>query len=79
MIEFSFEIQVTTQLQDVILKLTHKIYEDRRQKGKDDSNKMWQWDYESEEFSANYLGHVLHYIEGMIMGVREKQRGGGKK
>ena len=25
------------------------------------------------EFAANYLGHVLHYVEGMIMDIREKQ------
>ena len=34
----------------------------------------WQWDYKSDEFSANYLGHILHYVEGMIVEIREKQK-----
>lgn len=33
----------------------------------------WQWDYESDEFIPNYLGHILHYIEGMIMEVRKRE------
>jgi len=68
----SIELQITTQLQEVIGKLTHQFYEGRRIK-LDKSDKKWQWDYESEEFTANYLGHILHYVEGMIMEVRNKQ------
>ena len=34
----------------------------------------WQWDYTSDEFAANYLGHILHYVEGMIIDIREKQK-----
>lgn len=73
-IDIPVEIQITTQVQDVILKLLHKYYEERRKKVKIEEFK-WQWDYQSEEFAANYLGHILHYIEGMIMEVREKQKG----
>ncbi len=68
----TIEIQITTQLQEVIGKLTHQLYEDRRIKI-DKSDKKWQWNYESEEFTTNYLGHILHYVEGMIMEVRNKQ------
>jgi ppGpp synthetase/RelA/SpoT-type nucleotidyltranferase len=68
----TIELQITTQLQDVISKLTHKNYENRRVRV-DKENKKWQWDYQSEEFIPNYLGHILHYIEGMIMEVRQKQ------
>lgn len=68
----SIELQITTQLQEVIGKLTHQLYEDRRVK-QDKSDKKWQWNYESEEFTTNYLGHILHYVEGMIMEVRNKQ------
>ncbi len=32
----------------------------------------WQWDYKGDEFATNYLGHILHYVEGMIMDVRER-------
>lgn len=51
--------------------MLHTYYEEQRRKGKREDK--WQWDYNSEEFSANYLGHILHYVEGMIMEVREKQ------
>jgi len=64
-----FEIQVTTQLQDVIRNLTHDYYELRRSSNAS-PNVKWQWDYKGPEFVPNYLGHILHYVEGMIMEVR---------
>jgi hypothetical protein len=73
-VDFSVEIQITTQLQEVIRTLLHKYYDQRRKlivKSKD----KWQWNYRSEEFCTNYLGHILHYVEGMIMDIREKQKG----
>lgn len=68
----SIEIQVTTQVQEVIRALTHKYYEQRRRVVRDESKK-WQWSYRSDEFVPNYLGHILHYVEGMIMEIRDKQ------
>jgi hypothetical protein len=73
----TLEIHITTQLQDVIRKLLHKFYEKRR-KGTSLESRKWQWDYKSDEFGANYLGHILHYVEGMIMELREKQEGDTK-
>lgn len=67
------EIQIRTQLQDAINKLTHKYYEARRVRTYSE-NEGWQWRYDKEEFAANYLGHILHYVEGMIMDIRDKQR-----
>jgi ppGpp synthetase/RelA/SpoT-type nucleotidyltranferase len=73
-LECSLEIQITTQLQEVLKKLTHTLYEDRRlQTGDIGDNKKWQWNYRSEEFTANYLGHILHYLEGMILEVRDRR------
>lgn len=72
-VNVSIEIQITTQLQEVIRKLLHKYYEARRKKLKEEDLK-WQWNYKSDEFSANYPGHILHYVEGMIMEIREKQK-----
>ena len=72
-IDISIEIQITTQLQEVIRKLLHKYYEDRRERTTKEDIK-WQWDYQGDEFTANYLGHILHYVEGMIMEIREKQK-----
>jgi hypothetical protein len=66
----SFEIQITTQLQEVIRRLLHEYYEEKRTEKATDEK--WQWNYRSEEFSTNYLGHILHYVEGMIMDIREK-------
>lgn len=70
--EVSVEIQITTQLQEAIGRLLHKYYEQRRAL-QPTSSRKWQWDYRSDEFAANYLGHILHYVEGMIMEVRDKQ------
>ena len=72
--EVTIELQITTHLQEVIETLTHKYYEKRRKIMKDENFK-WQWDYNSEEFAANYLAHILHYVEGMIMEIRSKQTG----
>lgn len=71
-VNVSIELQVTTQLQEVIRKLLHKYYEEKRRKEKLKGNVKWQWKYKSDEFATNYLGHILHYVEGMIMERREK-------
>ena len=72
-IEVTTEIQITTQLQDVIQMLLRKYYEERRKEGRSKDIK-WQWDYKNEEFATSYLGHILHYVEGMIMEIREKRK-----
>ncbi|KKK63816.1 hypothetical protein LCGC14_2990500, partial [marine sediment metagenome] len=48
---------------------------DQRRAERPTSNVKWQWDYRSDEFAANYLGHILHYVEGMIIDVRDKRIG----
>ncbi len=73
MIEIEIELQVTTQLQDVIRRLLHIHYETRREQH-DAPEGQWQWDYKSDEFATNYLGHILHYAEGMIVEVRDRNR-----
>ena len=72
LIPVKIEIQVTTQLQEMIKDMLHQHYEASRIGSKKRSQK-WQWDYKSDEFSANYLGHILHYLEGIIMNVRDKE------
>jgi hypothetical protein len=74
-VRISVEIQVTSQLQDVLTRLTHPYYEVRRARLQAPQEK-WQWLYDSEEFVPNYLGHILHYVEGMIMEVRERSTEG---
>jgi len=75
-IQVPIEIQITTQLQEVIRRLLHKYYAQRRVGVAEEPDTMWQWEYRSDEFIAAYLGHILHYVEGMIMEVRERQREG---
>lgn len=70
-VNIRLEIQVTTQLQEVIKNLTHGYYESRRSRETVPDVK-WQWDYKCPEFVPNYLGHILHYVEGMIMEVRNR-------
>ena len=70
-ISASVEIQVTTQIKDVIKSLTHQLYEKDRLEAC--SEKLdWQWDYKSDRFVINYLGHIMHYLEGSIMEIRDK-------
>jgi len=74
----SIEIQVTTQMKDVITELTHKYYE-RKREALTQPDIKWQWDYNSDEFLPNYIGHMLHYIEGALMQIRNKEQLNGKK
>lgn len=67
------ELQITTQLQEVIRKMLHNYYEKKRMMVKKPIEK-WQWDYGCDEFCTNYLGHILHYVEGQIMEVRDRQK-----
>lgn len=62
------EVQLCTQIQEVIRSLTHVFYKKRRVKSPEPGHK-WQWDCESDEFVPNYLGHMLHYADGMIMNI----------
>ena len=67
----SLELQITTQLQEVIRLLLHENYEESRlvAPGGEDG---WKWAYSSREFKVNYLGHILHYLEGLIADVRSR-------
>lgn len=71
-VDVEVEIQVTTELQEMIKGLLHKYYEENRKKIYD-SDYKWQWDYSCEQFVPNYMGHIAHYIEGMIVDIRDKQ------
>lgn len=71
-INTTIEIQITTQVQEVIRDLLHKYYDQKRRKPSLRDVK-WQWKNDSEEFRANYLGHILHYVEGMILQIRKTQ------
>ena len=76
-INISIEIQITTQIQDTIKKLTHEYYQKHRSSIQNETL-AWQWNYKSDDFALNYMGHILHYLEGMIMEIRDKNLMGVK-
>jgi ppGpp synthetase/RelA/SpoT-type nucleotidyltranferase len=63
------EIQITTQLQEVLRALTHRVYEHRRLAPHADAH-AWKRDRDSERFHAAYLGHTLHMLEAIILDLR---------
>jgi ppGpp synthetase/RelA/SpoT-type nucleotidyltranferase len=70
-VHIKLEIQVTTQLQEILRDLTHLYYRQRRVT--DQPNRIAaNWDYTSNSFRASYLGHTLHLIEGMIVSLRDE-------
>ncbi len=71
-VNVSLEMQITTQLKDVLGQLTH-TYNEQRRRRPESANVAWEWRYHSDEFLSNYLGHLMHYLEGMIMEVRSRQ------
>ena len=68
-VQMSTEIQVTTQLQEVMRALTHRFYSQEKERQREDN---WKWDYSSDKFKASYLGHTLHLLEGIIVELRRR-------
>lgn len=68
--EVEVEVQLTTQLQEVLRNLTHHFYEQRRIRPEPD-NLEWKWDYESNRFRSSYLSHTLHLLEAIIVQSRD--------
>lgn len=67
----SVEIQITTQLAEVINTLTHGFYEARRSGQLDIEARDWKWDAVSQRFRSAYLGHGLHLLEGIIQTFKD--------
>jgi len=64
-----FEIQLTTQMQEVLRDLSHSFYEEQRMSQDDDQ--QWKWDHSSARFRSSFMGHTLHLLEGVIVELRE--------
>ena len=73
--DIQVELQLCTQIQEVVRLLTHDLYKKRRVKLRAPGYR-WQWDCESDEFVPNYLGHMLQYADGMIMTSRLRMSNG---
>lgn len=65
-----YEIQITTEMQNMLYELTHRFYDAERHSSPKDPD-SWKWDYRSARFSASYLSHTLHMVEGMILQLYE--------
>jgi len=63
------EIQITTQLQEVLRELTHRFYEEIRLQRVPDK-KLWKWQSNDPRFRAGFLSHSLHMLEGLILELR---------
>jgi ppGpp synthetase/RelA/SpoT-type nucleotidyltranferase len=66
------EIQVTTEVKDVVQELLHKYYDEARRSAAFPYDPQSRWNYDSDEFRSSYLGHMAHYLEGIIMNLRTK-------
>ncbi|XXF74987.1 hypothetical protein P2318_18110 [Myxococcaceae bacterium GXIMD 01537] len=71
LVNVEVEIQLSTQLQEVLRTLTHKSYEALRLSAPT-LDESWKWNYSEARFKASYLGHTLHLIEGLILELRRE-------
>lgn len=69
-VKVSVEIQLTTQLQEVLYKITHQHYERNRRIRKNDPS-SWKWEVSSSRFKSGYLSHTLHLLEAIILELRD--------
>jgi hypothetical protein len=69
--ELEIEIQLTTQLQDVLKSLTHHYYQQTRILSEKENTK-WKWEYNTNRFRASYLSHTLHLLEAIIVQLRDE-------
>ena len=68
-VDLHFEIQLSTQLQEVLYQITHQFYASTRDKIVEDRS-AWKWDIESNRFKAGYVSHTLHLLEAIILQLR---------
>lgn len=74
-VDVEIEVQLSTQLQEVLRTLTHKSYETLRL-AEPTLDESWKWKYSEARFKASYLGHTLHLIEGLILELRRETASG---
>jgi ppGpp synthetase/RelA/SpoT-type nucleotidyltranferase len=69
-VNVKIEIQLTTQLQEVLYEITHRYYEHLRNQRAVDPSK-WKWEVNSNRFRAGYVSHTLHLLEAIILELRD--------
>lgn len=70
-IKAKVEIQINTAVQNLLVDLSHEYYQKTRSNLKIQDIK-WQWVHDSDNFIPNYIGHIAHYVEGMMLNIRDK-------
>ena len=69
-VDLTVEIQLTTQLQEVMYQITHKHYTEGRSK-LETERESWKWEVKTSRFKAGYLAHTLHLLEAIILELRD--------
>ena len=64
------EIQLRTQLQYAVKSILHRYYERDRIEFKNDRTD-WRWQHNKPRFITNYMGHVLHFLDGIIVKIKK--------
>ena len=70
-IDIQVEIQLTTQLQEVLREMTHRFYENTRIVRREKDATAWKWEHQSSRFRTSYLSHTLHLLEAIIVELRD--------
>jgi ppGpp synthetase/RelA/SpoT-type nucleotidyltranferase len=71
-VSLQVEIQITTQLQEILYKITHRYFENTRNQKVADRI-AWKWDVTSNKFKSGYLSHTLHLLEAIIVELRDSK------
>lgn len=64
------ELQLTTQLQELLRQITHQFYVEKRAQVTP-LRDHWKWDSKSDRFKAGYVSHTLHLLEAIIVQLRD--------
>lgn len=68
------EVQVKTHLHHVLGGLTHAVYEQQRAQPDVLGSVDWIWEPENPLFDPRMLGHVVQYLDGTIVNIKEGRR-----
>lgn len=68
---FKVEIQIVTEIRNVVREITHWSYENSRVGERRSGEEQWQWNPFDPAFVPNFLGHLVQYIDGTIVVARD--------
>jgi hypothetical protein len=71
--KMSLEIQVTTQLQEILGDITHPYFQRSRIDPRVKDNN-WKWEIGTNRFRSAYMAHALHLLEAIIIDLRKDSK-----